>query len=70
MNDKTSATNHSNDDLFAAIDLGSNRFHIIIAREAHGQMQVIDKHKKMVRLRCGLARTGKLSEKASKEGSG
>jgi len=68
MNDKTSVTNHSNNDLFAAIDLGSNSFHMIIAREAHGQMQVIDKHKEMVRLRSGLDKSGKLTEKAFKEG--
>lgn len=52
-----------NSDLFAAIDLGSNSFHMIIAREAHGQMQVVDKHKEMVRLRSGLKK-GKLTTKA------
>lgn len=61
-------SNHSSSDLFAAIDLGSNSFHMIIAREAHGQMQVIDKHKEMVRLRAGLDKNGKLSNKAFKEG--
>jgi exopolyphosphatase/guanosine-5'-triphosphate,3'-diphosphate pyrophosphatase len=53
--------------LYAAIDLGSNSFHMIIAREAHGQMQVIDKHKEMVRLRAGLDKTGSLSDKAFKK---
>lgn len=56
--------NEKDNDLYAAIDLGSNSFHMIIAREAHGQMQVIDKHKEMVRLRAGLESDGKLSEKA------
>lgn len=50
--------------LYAAIDLGSNSFHMIIAREVHGQMQVVDKHKEMVRLRAGLDEEGKLTEKA------
>lgn len=61
-------SDHSNQDLFAAIDLGSNSFHMIIAREVHGQMQVIDKHKEMVRLRSGLDKKGKLTEKAFKDG--
>ena len=62
-------TEISNDqDLYAAIDLGSNSFHLIIAREVHGQMQVIDKHKEMVRLRAGLDTTGKLSKQAAKQG--
>ncbi|GAB6034835.1 exopolyphosphatase [Galenea microaerophila] len=51
-------------DLYAAIDLGSNSFHMIIAREVHGQMQVIDKHKEMVRLRAGLDENGYLTESA------
>lgn len=68
MNHKNSTTHHSNDDLFAAIDLGSNSFHMIIARETNGQMQVIDKHKEMVRLRSGLDKSGRLNEKAFKRG--
>lgn len=63
----TIETSHDQD-LYAAIDLGSNSFHMIIAREVHGQMQVIDKHKEMVRLRAGLDTTGKLSKQAAKQG--
>ncbi len=55
-------------DLFAAIDLGSNSFHMIIAREVHGQMQVVDKHKEMVRLRSGLDKKGRLTDKAFEDG--
>lgn len=58
----------SNQDLYAAIDLGSNSFHMIIAREVHGQMQVIDKHKEMVRLRSGLDNKGYLTEAAFQAG--
>ncbi|MBO1925095.1 exopolyphosphatase [Thiomicrorhabdus sp. 6S3-12] len=54
--------------LYAAIDLGSNSFHMIIARQTHGQMQVIDKHKEMVRLRSGLDKSGYLSEEAFASG--
>ncbi len=54
--------------LYAAIDLGSNSFHMIIARETHGQFQVIDKHKEMVRLRTGLDKEGNLTDKAFQKG--
>jgi len=60
----------SSDDqnIYAAIDLGSNSFHMIIAREVAGQLQVIDKHKEMIRLRAGLNKEGQLTEKAFKKG--
>lgn len=51
-------------DLYAAIDLGSNSFHMIIARDIHGKIQIIDKHKEMVRLRSGLNEQGELTEEA------
>ncbi len=41
---------------------------MIIVRDVHGQMQVIDKHKEMVRLRSGLDKKGKLSKKAFETG--
>ncbi|MFK5986651.1 MAG: exopolyphosphatase [Pseudomonadota bacterium] len=50
------------DNLFAAIDLGSNSFHLIVAREQNGQIQVIDKIKEMVRLASGINKDGYLSE--------
>lgn len=51
-------------DLYAAIDLGSNSFHMILARQRDHQLQVIDKHKEMVRLRSGLDEQGWLSPEA------
>lgn len=57
-------TDYSDNDLYAAIDLGSNSFHMIIAREVDGQLKVVDKHKEMVRLRAGLDEQGFLSESA------
>ena len=51
-------------DLYAAIDLGSNSFHMILARQRDHQLQVIDKHKEMVRLRSGLDAHGWLSDDA------
>ncbi len=40
--------------IVAAVDLGSNSFHMIVARIAHGQVHVIDRIKEMVRLGGGL----------------
>ncbi|MDG6777138.1 exopolyphosphatase [Thiomicrorhabdus sp. zzn3] len=57
-------TSETEGPLYAAIDLGSNSFHLIIAREVHGQMQVVDRHKEMIRLRAGLDKNGYLTEKA------
>lgn len=58
----------TNQSIYAAIDLGSNSFHMIIAREVLGQIQVIDKHKEMVRLRSGLDKKGYLTEAAFEAG--
>ncbi len=41
-------------ELVAAIDLGSNSFHMIVARMKDGQLQIIDRLKEMVRLGAGL----------------
>ena len=48
-------------DLLAAIDLGSNSFHMIICQaDKDGNLKVIDKEKEMVRLRGGLDSRGQL----------
>ena len=41
-------------EVVAAIDLGSNSFHMIVARVSDGDLQVIDRLKEMVRLGAGL----------------
>lgn len=51
-------------DILAAIDLGSNSFHMIIARLRDGHFQVVDKLRDMVQLRAGLDRHNYLSEEA------
>ncbi len=38
----------------AALDLGSNSFHLIVAQDSNGRIQVIDRMKEMVRLAEGL----------------
>jgi exopolyphosphatase/guanosine-5'-triphosphate,3'-diphosphate pyrophosphatase len=44
----------SDNDVLAAIDLGSNSFHMIIARLRDGHFQVMDRLREMVQLRAGL----------------
>jgi exopolyphosphatase/guanosine-5'-triphosphate,3'-diphosphate pyrophosphatase len=53
-----------NGDVFAAVDLGSNSFHMVIARNADGELQVIDRIKEMVRLAAGLDENNNLDEAA------
>lgn len=49
----------------AAVDLGSNSFHMIIARvEADGQLQILDKLRESVRLGAGLTPQGDLTPEA------
>ena len=45
----------------AAVDLGSNSFHMIVSRaDENGNLTLIDKEKEMVRLRGGLDKKGEL----------
>ena len=45
----------------AALDLGSNSFHLIVAIDHGERLQVVDKHREMVRLAQGLDADGELS---------
>ncbi|MCP4047451.1 MAG: exopolyphosphatase [Gammaproteobacteria bacterium] len=45
---------------YAAIDLGSNSFHMLVARREHGELRVLDRIKEMVRLGGGLDKDGNL----------
>ncbi len=42
------------DETVAAIDLGSNSFHLIVARLDHGQLSIIDRLRETVRLASGI----------------
>jgi exopolyphosphatase/guanosine-5'-triphosphate,3'-diphosphate pyrophosphatase len=44
----------------AAVDLGSNSFHMVVARPTHGQLAIIDRLREMVRLASGLNAYGYL----------
>ncbi len=45
----------------AALDLGSNSFHLIVVHENNGHVQVVDRYKEMVRLGEGLTDDGDLN---------
>lgn len=51
-------------DVLAAVDLGSNSFHMIIARLRDGHFQIMDRLREMVQLRAGLDKQNMLSEDA------
>ncbi len=48
----------------AAIDLGSNSFHLIVAQEVNGRLQTVDRIREMVRLAGGLGLNQQLTEAA------
>ncbi|WP_179957653.1 Ppx/GppA phosphatase family protein [Exilibacterium tricleocarpae] len=49
---------------FVAVDLGSNSFHMLIAREKDGALEIVDRVKDMVQIARGLGRDGNLSTEA------
>ncbi len=48
----------------AALDLGSNSFHLIVAQQTGDRIQVIDKIKEMVRLAAGLGKDNRIDADA------
>ncbi len=48
----------------AAVDLGSNSFHMVIARVDHGGVQIVDRIREPVRLAAGLQEDGSLDEES------
>jgi exopolyphosphatase / guanosine-5'-triphosphate,3'-diphosphate pyrophosphatase len=51
---------------FAAVDLGSNSFHLLIMRLHQGVLEVVDREKDMVQLALGLTPQGGLTPTAQK----
>ncbi|MFN9739069.1 MAG: exopolyphosphatase [Pseudomonadota bacterium] len=47
-------------DSLAAVDLGSNSFHLVVARYEHGDLRVIDRVRETVRMALGLRPDGTL----------
>jgi exopolyphosphatase / guanosine-5'-triphosphate,3'-diphosphate pyrophosphatase len=60
----TASTNPIDSPTLAAVDLGSNSFHLIVAKYEHGQLQVIDRLREMVQLAAGLDDHGDLDPDA------
>jgi exopolyphosphatase/guanosine-5'-triphosphate,3'-diphosphate pyrophosphatase len=54
MDNQSISTISNEDQLYAAVDLGSNSFHLVIVRVVAGSVQVIGKVKQKVRLAAGL----------------
>ena len=50
--------------VLAAVDLGSNSFHMVVARLEHGRLSVLDRIREMVRLGAGLDDQDCLSQDA------
>lgn len=56
------------DDHYAVVDLGSNSFHLLIARIVNNEVVVVDKIKRKVRLASGLNKQHQLSEAIISDG--
>lgn len=54
--------------LYAAIDLGSNSFHMLVVREVAGSIQTLTRVKRKVRLAAGLGADNALSADAMERG--
>jgi exopolyphosphatase / guanosine-5'-triphosphate,3'-diphosphate pyrophosphatase len=52
-------------EVLAAVDLGSNSFHLVVARYTHGQLVVIDRMREMVRLGAGVLPDGRLDKQVA-----
>ncbi len=53
-------------DVIAAVDLGSNSFHMVVAKVMNGQLHVIDHLREMVQLGAGLNRRNVLAVSAQR----
>lgn len=58
----------SSTSLYAAIDLGSNSFHMLVVREVAGSIQTLTRIKRKVRLAAGLSHENVLSQEAMERG--
>lgn len=57
-------TDQNDQTVLAAVDLGSNSFHMVIAKLRDNHFQIVDKLREMVQLRAGLDRRDRLSAPA------
>ena len=54
--------------LIAAIDLGSNSFHMVLAKADHGEIRILERLGEKVQLAAGLDEERQLSEEAMQRG--
>ncbi|MBX3694271.1 MAG: exopolyphosphatase [Steroidobacteraceae bacterium] len=52
-------------EVLAAVDLGSNSFHLVVARYVHGQLTVVDRLREVVRLGAGVDDAGRLDREVA-----
>ena len=64
MSEATASSAPHEGTTLAAIDLGSNSFHMVLGRFVEGRPMVLDGMKEMVQLGAGLDRAHRLSEAA------
>jgi len=63
MTKSSNAEHRKYPEMIAAVDLGSNSFHLIVARvDEHGNFSMVDQMKEMVRLRGGLDEYNNMDE--------
>lgn len=55
-------------ELLAAIDMGSNSFHMVVARLVHGEIRTLEKMGEKVQLGAGLDSENRLTEEAMERG--
>jgi exopolyphosphatase/guanosine-5'-triphosphate,3'-diphosphate pyrophosphatase len=56
--------NYIPQETYAAVDLGSNSFHMLVTNYSEGQLQVVDNLKEMVKLASGLDHKNRLTEES------
>src|ERR1700748_13857 len=52
-------------DVLAAVDLGAQSFHMVVARYSHGQLVIIDRVREMVRLASGVEENGRIDKEVA-----
>ncbi|MBU2678338.1 MAG: exopolyphosphatase [Gammaproteobacteria bacterium] len=62
--DRPSPSETNQTEIIAAVDLGSNSFHMIVGELRHGQLAVLDRIRETVRLAEGLSPSGDLKDDA------
>ena len=50
---------------YAAVDLGSNSFHMVVSQVSESSQKVVDRVREMVRLGSGLDKKNRLTDEAS-----